>query len=61
METDTICGNCGHEKSHHWDRYGCEVEGPDIWVSGDNCDGLMASGPCQCMDFKAEVDCVQSV
>jgi hypothetical protein len=49
-----ICANCGHSKEAHWDRYGCEVEGPDVWVEGNNCGGLMASGPCGCLDFKEE-------
>ena len=54
MSDTTICANCGHAKSHHWDRYGCEIEGPDVWVEGINCGGLVASGPCGCMDFEPE-------
>ena len=54
MPDNTICENCGHTKEAHWDRYGCEVEGPDVWVEGANCGGLVASGPCGCMDFEAE-------
>ena len=46
-----ICDNCGHDIDAHWDRYGCHVEGPDVWVSGVECDGLVASGPCGCVEF----------
>jgi hypothetical protein len=49
-----LCANCGHTKEAHWDRYGCQIEGPDRWVEGDNCGGWVAEGPCCCMDFKAE-------
>jgi hypothetical protein len=51
---DARCKNCGHVKSHHEDRYGCEIEGPDVWVSGVNNDALVASGPCGCKSFEAE-------
>ena len=54
MSDKTLCANCGHSKEAHWDRYGCEVEGPDVWVEGTSCGGLVASGPCGCMDFVAE-------
>lgn len=56
MSDKTLCANCGHSKEAHWDGYGCEVEGPDVWVEGTNCGGLVASGPCGCMDFVAERD-----
>jgi len=53
-ETAIICVNCGHTKDDHWDRYGCQVEGPDIWKDGDNCGGWVAQGPCGCTDFVKE-------
>jgi hypothetical protein len=45
---NTLCGHCGHEYRHHEDRYGCEVEGGDIYTSGF---APMASGPCGCKSF----------
>lgn len=51
---EQLCKNCGHTKKAHWDRYGCQVEGPDVWVEGINCGGLVASGPCGCTEFEAE-------
>ncbi len=50
----SICANCGHDKDAHWDRHGCQIERPDVWVEGTNCGGWVAPGPCGCMDFEAE-------
>ena len=49
-----ICANCGHTTDDHWDRYGCQIEGPDVWKDGDNCGGWVAQGPCGCKDFVKE-------
>jgi hypothetical protein len=54
QEDGPLCANCGHSKEAHWDRYGCEVELGDAWVSHRNGETLMAQGPCGCMDFQAE-------
>lgn len=56
-----LCANCGHDKDSHWDRYGCEIEGPDVWIEGNNCGGLIAQGPCGCMDFVAEEFAIDTV
>ncbi len=53
-EPAQLCANCGHDKEAHWDRYGCQIEGADRWVEGNNCGALMAPGPCGCKDFKLE-------
>lgn len=53
----TICANCGHDKDSHWDRYGCQFERGDEWVTGNQPEAptvLMAQGPCGCTNFQAE-------
>jgi hypothetical protein len=43
------CDECFHTRSHHG-KDGCEYEA-DHWVSGINCDGLVA-WRCPCKSFK---------
>jgi len=57
MSDETLCATCGHTKGHHWDRYGCVVEGGDAWVTGNQPEQptvLVARPPCCCTDFVAE-------
>ena len=52
-----LCEECGHEIRLHADRYGCEYERGDAWVTGNQAEAptvLMAQGPCQCMKHQLE-------
>lgn len=45
------CDECGHDVSLHADRYGCQFERGDAWVTGNQPEQptvLMAQGPCGC-------------
>jgi hypothetical protein len=55
------CEECGHAVSLHMDRYGCQYERGDIWVSGDNCDGLVAGGPCGCDVHQAKFKLLEAI
>jgi hypothetical protein len=44
-----VCPSCDHFLRAHIDRYGCEYELGDKWVTGsDGTECLMAQGPCGC-------------
>jgi hypothetical protein len=51
---ELLCEECGHKVLDHDDPYGCQHEGPDIWIEGTNCGGLVASGPCGCKHWTPE-------
>ena len=46
------CVNCGHEWGLHQDKYGCQHERGDVWVSGNNgVGGFVAGGTCGCKRY----------
>jgi len=56
MLKDAECEECGHPISAHT-KYGCEIEGGDAWVTGNQPDQptvLMAQGPCGCQAWEVE-------
>jgi len=49
------CISCGHPIRLHGDKYGCQYERGDAWVTGrDGTECLMAQGPCGCKDWGFE-------
>ena len=54
---ETVCDECGHKVSLHNDRYGCQFERGDEWVTGNQPEAptvLMAQGPCGCTAWTIE-------
>ena len=48
---DEPCDECGHKLKLHDEKYGCEYERGDAWVTGNQPEQptvLMAQGPCGC-------------
>lgn len=49
-----LCESCGHPANAHEDKYGCQVERGDQWVTGNQASQptvLMAMGPCGCNNY----------
>lgn len=50
-EENEECPKCGHEMRLHGDKYGCQYERGDVFVTGNQAEQptvLMARGPCGC-------------
>jgi hypothetical protein len=53
MENEKLCPDCDHKVSLHEDRYGCQYEFGDAWVSDSNGnEALVAQGPCGCKSVR---------
>jgi hypothetical protein len=54
IQPEHPCANCDHAFRLHADKYGCEYERGDVWVTGNQPSRptvLMAQGPCGCKEF----------